>query len=218
MDNLLERTLSSLGQLADIRYKTERNILNELHLQSFRSNNKGLAELFRLGIQMLNTAVDNRYKLEQDLLKSMLNSARNDAQGADPTSPYATTSKFFAGNIVIDAYNNQSAAVIPLTIYNHYEEPQTVTIQSSGFREETSGQEISCKTEILPAQLTIAGNEAGKAEVHIAFEKGEMAPATTYRATLMIAGRETRLFHTILRMHPENGETTYPSVTFMPQN
>lgn len=224
MEKPLEKTFQVIEDITDFRYQIEQSFLDQLDAQSARTGNAALEPLLKGGLRFLHSAVEGRYHLEKTLLARLRSGLGGEAPGSE-VSPTVSPKDHQAamtpppvintGTILIRAVPGQRQAEVPLNLNNPFLIAQTVAVEVPPFRHLDSGEELPGKISVDRERLTLPPQGSVKLKLSVDLQEG-FESGGRYFTTLLLRGKEVRLFQLVIEMLSGQDKKAQPSITFTP--
>ena len=231
MDKSLEKAFRVIEDIQNIRYKAEKNIINQLNEQSVKAGKDSSTQIFRDSISLLNLALESRHSIEKNVISGIKNSlkaqsaSRESEQegeqnlGAERDLYQAKTRKAVTnlGTILIKAVKSQKSIDVPINLNNRILVNQTIKLEMPPLRNMETGEEISGKIHLDQDEITLEPQSTGKVKVNFDLEK-DFKSKSKYFTSLLIKGVEHNMFQIIVEFIPANKKDAKSSVTYLPAN
>ena len=219
MGNSLDNTFKTLEKITDLRYKSEQNLIDILHSQLKRSGNESLVPLVNGGINLLNSALENRYELEQSVLRKIRVEAEKNSQNTNTPSDNGTITGqpiiINSGTFMIKAFLNQKKVQIPLNINNHFSEQERIIVDIEELKNMNTGDLVKNKISVNKSLLNLPPQSTAQLKIGIDIESG-FRTQNQYFSSLILKGKEHRVFQIILEILSAKNKNDKSSLTFLP--
>lgn len=219
MGNSLDNTFNTLEKITDLRYRSEQNLIDILHSQLKRSSNKSMAPLVNGGMNLLNSALENRHELEQSILRKIRIEAEKNVQDPDtPGEKDAPTVKptvINSGTFMVKTFLRQKKVQIPLNINNYYDDNERIIVTIEELKNMNTGDLVKNKITADKSQLNLPPQSTTQLKVEIDIKNG-FRTQNQYFSTLTLKGKEHRVFQVILDILSAKNKKEKASLTFLP--
>ncbi|HKK88504.1 MAG TPA: hypothetical protein VJ917_06615 [Saprospiraceae bacterium] len=222
MDKSLEKAFQVIEDIQNVRYKVEKNIINQLNEQSTGIGQGSSNQMFKESISLLNMALEGRHSIEKNVISGIKNSLNTQStkeesgrEGADLKHGKRASAVTNLGTILIKAAKSQKSIDVPINLNNKILVNQVIKLEMPPLRNMETGEEIPGKISLDQDEITLEPQSTGKVKVNFDLKK-DFKTKSKYFTSLLIRGVEQNMFQIIVEFIPANTKNAKSSVTYLP--